>query len=188
MAGGQRRRPVPAWRSSVDTLLVVDEPGLGHAGVSAAETALWNYLRAAAPAWGMHICGRVPWPLIDVLELDLVSFDGPTHGVPNGRDPSWEGSCAAEAGSPGRDRPGRPGPAGDAIGRSAACLSAMAIDLPLDRVAHQSLLTPSCGTGRLSPERERQIAGRLETAARSTRDAIAALGPVRATARTGHGG
>ncbi|HYH89169.1 MAG TPA: hypothetical protein VEX67_08045 [Solirubrobacteraceae bacterium] len=58
-----------------------------------------------------------------------------------------------------------PEPAGEAIGR-----------LPLDRIALQSLLTPSCGTGRLSPERERLIAGVLDTAARSTRDAIAALG------------
>ena len=70
-----------------------------------------------------------------------------------------------------------PEPAADAIGRSAACLSALANGLPLERIAQQSLLTPCCGTGRLSPERERHIAVMLDTAARSTRDAIAALQP-----------
>jgi hypothetical protein len=33
--------------------------------------------------------------------------------------------------------------------------------LRLERVAQLSLLTPSCGTGRLSPERERLVAARL---------------------------
>jgi hypothetical protein len=55
----------------------------------------------------------------------------------------------------------------------AACLSALTQGLPLDRIAHQSLLTPSCGTGRLSPERERLIAITLDAAARATRAAIA---------------
>ena len=52
---------------------------------------------------------------------------------------------------------------------------AIALERGAGRIAHQSLLTPSCGTGRLSPERERLIANVLDTAARSTRDAVAAL-------------
>ena len=171
-AAGQVRRLADR---GVGALLVVDEPGLAHAGVS--ETSLWDPLRAAAPAWGMHICGRVPWPLIGALELDLISFDVPTHGVPIEARPV----LAALLRRGGRIAwgvidPVTPGPPGEAIGRSAACLAALG--LPLDRVARQSLLTPSCGTGRLAPERERLIARTLDTAARSTRDAIAALAPV----------
>ena len=163
----------------LDALLVVDEPGLAHAGVSPAETGLWDPLRAAAPAWGMHICGRVPWPLIGTVQLDVVSFDVPTHGVPGAARPVLE-ALLRRGGriAWGVIDPVGPEPAAEAIGRSAACLSAMANSgLPLDRIAHQSLLTPSCGTGRLSPERERRIAVTLDAAARSTRDAIAALQP-----------
>ena len=172
-AAGQVRRLADL---GIDALLVVDEPGLAHAGVSAAEAGLWDPLRAAAPAWGMHICGRVPWPLIGTLDLDVVSFDVPTYGVPNAARPV----LAALLRRGGRIAwgvidPVAPEPAGEAIGRSAACLSTLANGLPLDRIARQSLLTPSCGTGRLSPERERLIATRLDMAARSTRDAISAL-------------
>ena len=100
----------------------------------------------------------------------------PTHGVPAEARPVLE-ALLRRGGriAWGVIDPVGPEPAGEAIGRSAACLSAMANGLPLDRIAHQSLLTPSCGTGRLSPERERLIAVTLDAAARSTRDAIAAL-------------
>jgi hypothetical protein len=171
-AAGQVRRLADL---GLDALLVVDEPGLAHAGVSAGETGLWDPLRAAAPAWGMHICGRVPWPLIGALGLDLISFDVPRHGVPIEARPVLakllrRGGRIAW----GVIDPVAPAPAGEAIGRSAACLSTMAGGLPLDRIARQSLLTPACGTGRLSPDRERLIAATLDAAARSTRDAIAA--------------
>jgi hypothetical protein len=37
---------------------------------------VWDPLRAAgAAAWGVHVCGPVPWPLVDLLEPDVVSFD-----------------------------------------------------------------------------------------------------------------
>ena len=69
-----------------------------------------------------------------------------------------------------------PEQAGDASGRAAACVSATVRDgLPLERVAQLSLLTPSCGTGRLSPARERLVAATLDAAAQSTRDAVAAM-------------
>ena len=102
----------------------------------------------------------------------------PTHGVPGEARPVLE-ALLHRGGriAWGVIDPVGPEAAADAIGRSAACLSALANGLPLERIARQSLLTPSCGTGCLSPERERRIAGMLDAAARSTRDAIAALQP-----------
>lgn len=172
-AAGQVRRLAQV---GLDALVVVDEPGLALAGLRRADAPLWDPLRAAAPAWGMHVCGPVPWDLVDVLELDLLSLDVTTHGVP----PQGRPALARMLRRKGRVAwgivdPVRPGPSANAAGLAVAALSALAGDhLPLERVADLSLLTPSCGTGRLSPERERIVAASLDAAANATRGAIAA--------------
>jgi hypothetical protein len=161
----------------VDALVIVDEPGLAHAGISTADSQLWDPLRSVSPTWGMHICGRVPWELIDAVELDYLSFDVGVEGVPEKHRPALEalllrGSRIAW-GVIDPVEPERPGTACD---RVIACLTAMARNgLPLERVAQQSLLTPACGTGRLSAARERLVAATLDAAAQSSRHAIAAI-------------
>ncbi len=56
-------------------LVVVDEPGLLAAQQHGASAAVWDAVRAAAPAWGLHVCGEVPWRLLDVAEPDVISYD-----------------------------------------------------------------------------------------------------------------
>jgi hypothetical protein len=160
----------------LDALVVVDEPGLARAGLSRADARLWDPLRAAAPVWGMHICGPVPWDLVEALELDLLSLDVATHGIP----PQGRLALARMLRSQGRIAwgvvdPVHPSHASKAGGMAVAALSALADEhIPLERVADLSLLTPSCGTGRLSPERERIVAASLDAAAHAARGAIAA--------------
>ena len=57
------------------TLLIVDEPRVASAGLTPKHAAIWDPLRAVAPAWGLHVCGPVPWSLIDETQPDAVSFD-----------------------------------------------------------------------------------------------------------------
>jgi hypothetical protein len=168
----------------LDALVVVDEPGLALAGLSRSDAPLWDPVRAAAPVWGMHVCGPVPWDLVDALELDLLSLDVATHGIP----PQGRAGLARMLRRQGRIGwgildPVQPGPSANAAGMAVAALSALAEEhLPLDGVADLSLLTPSCGTGRLSPERERIVAASLDAAAKAARGAIAAApGDIRAT-------
>jgi hypothetical protein len=173
---GQIRR---LGQVGLQALVVVDEPGLARAGVGSAEAALWDPLRAAAGAWGMHICGPVPWNLVDAIELDLISLDVTRHGVsPQAR---WALSRML-----GRDArvawgildPVTPTSAADAAGMGAAALAALAGErIPIERVAQLSLLTPACGTGRLAPERERLTAASLDAAAHAIQGAITAVAP-----------
>lgn len=86
----------------IDALVVVDEPGLAQAGVSAVETELWDPLRSVSSAWGLHVCGRVPWDLVGALELDVLSFDVAVHDTSRrSRGRCSRRCCAAEAGSHG---------------------------------------------------------------------------------------
>ena len=103
VAGGQRRRPgAPPGGPRPRRAARRRRAGARARRREPAETGLWDPLRGSgAPAWGMHVCGRVPWPLIGTVELDVVSFDVPTHGVPARRDRSSRRSCTAAAGSPG---------------------------------------------------------------------------------------
>ncbi|MGH2969571.1 MAG: hypothetical protein ACRDK0_10975 [Solirubrobacteraceae bacterium] len=151
----------------IDALVVVDEPGLAHAGVSAVEAELWDPLLSVSPAWGMHICGRVPWDLVGVLRLDVLSFDAATLGLAPESLPVLEALLRRGAWIAwGVVDPVGPEQAGEASARAAACVAAMARDgLPPERVAQLSLLAPSCGTGRLSPARERLVAATLDAAA-----------------------
>jgi hypothetical protein len=170
---GQVRR---LGQVGLHALVVVDEPGLAGAGVGPAEAALWDPLRAAAPAWGMHICGPVPWDLIDALELDLVSLDVTRHGVPPQARPVLTAMLRRGARVAwGILDPVTPTSAADAAGMGVAALSALADSgTSIEQVARRSLLTPGCGTGRLSPERERLVAASLSAAAHAIEGAIAA--------------
>jgi hypothetical protein len=177
-AAGQVRR---LTHVGLDALLVVDEPGLAHTAVDRANAALWDPLRSAAPVWGMHICGPVPWDLVDALDLDLISLDVTAHGLPAQAGPVLarmlrRGGRAAW----GVLDPVRPTGAADSAGMVVAALSTLADEgLPIERLAELSLLTPACGTGRLSPERELFVAASLDAAQRAALGAFAAAPQLR---------
>jgi hypothetical protein len=64
----------------LDALVLVDEPGLMAAHRQGAMPAVWDALRAAAPGWGLHVCGEVPWSLLDAAEPDVISYDVIRYG------------------------------------------------------------------------------------------------------------
>ncbi|MDQ8044937.1 MAG: hypothetical protein AAGC46_09385 [Solirubrobacteraceae bacterium] len=159
----------------LDTLLVVDEPGLAHLSATARDVAVWDPLRAVASAWGLHVCGPVPWRLVEIAEPDLISYDLVRYGI------------EVEAGhvlARHLDRGGRvafgaidatapPGPTA-IVGRVKAPLVTIAriLGRPLPALAASMLLSPSCGTGRLSGQRERLVAAELGAASMLLRDFV----------------
>jgi methionine synthase II (cobalamin-independent) len=149
-ASGQLRRLDELGLSAV---LVVDEPGL--AGSRIADPRVYDPLRTTgAAAWGLHVCGEVPWELVDALEVDLLSFDAILHD--------------ADAPALDRilDRGGRiawgvlDADAGDGSAAVAARLRAAlrSLEHNPELVAHRSIVTPTCGTGLLSPRQEARAA------------------------------
>ena len=155
-AAGQVRR---LGELGLAALLVVDEPGLADAGI--ADPRAYDPLRSTgAVAWGLHVCGRVPWGLVDRLEVDLLSFDVVRHVA--------DGSVLARI----LDRGGRvawgalnavaPEPSARVAERLRAAMRRL--DRDPDLVASQSLVTPTCGTGLLWPEQEIHAAAVLAEA------------------------
>ena len=167
----------------LDALLVADEPGLAAAGLSG-DMALWDPLRnVRAAAWGLHICGPVPWGLVDATELDVLSFDVTRQGV----DPHERRALRRLLARGGRIAWGVLDPAGSEGGGDASGVAASAVaglGLPAHDVAARSLLTPGCGTGRLAEARERLVAGALAGAADGARGALRAAAAQRQAAAT----
>ena len=158
-------------------LLVVDEPGLAAAGLTRHRAQVWDPLRRAAHAWGLHICGQVPWELIDAAEVDVVSFDVSRYGL-EADAAAFLARLLARGGRVvwGVVDPVAPGDAETAAGRLAASAAAMAPELSASEVAASSLVSPACGTGRVSIDSECRVAEVLAAAVRATRAAIAAHG------------
>lgn len=145
----------------LDVVLVIDEPALAISGAVDAER-IWDPLRAIAPAWGLHLCCSVPWDLVESVEPDLFSFDLAHEPVDKraadairrltdrGRKIAW-GAIASH----------RQELAIQAVSRLRAIVSR------IPGVDENSLITPSCGTGRMSPGREHEVAAALSDARRS---------------------
>lgn len=145
------------------TLLIVDEPGLDVFGTRGVER-VWDPLRAIAGAWGLHLCCAVPWDLVDRAGPDVLSFDLALEGVDRRAAAALE--SLLERG--GRIAWGviaahRPEHARHALERLRPALARV------PAVGAQSLLTPSCGTGRMSPRREAEVAAALADTARAMR-------------------
>lgn len=146
------------------TLLLVDEPGLAGAGLAASAAAVWDPLRAAADAWGLHVCGVVPWGLVDAAEPDALSFDLM-------REPLRPEACAALTRlvlRGGRVIWGIVDPIDPGTAEAAATRLTRAIDGvsspgagSFNEVAAASLISPACGTGRLSVAGEQRAASTL---------------------------
>ncbi|HWM10892.1 MAG TPA: hypothetical protein VNO82_16165 [Solirubrobacteraceae bacterium] len=148
----------------IDALLLVDEPGLASAGLDPHrddDVHVWDPLRnTGAAAWGLHVCGPVPWPLVGVVRPGLLSFDAVRYApdsttLTSGMRIAW-----------GVVDPVTPEGAEAVAARVRACLAATGDP---EAVAARSLLTPSCGTGRLSTARERLVAAVLGAAAATVR-------------------
>jgi hypothetical protein len=144
------------------SVLVVDEPALQAAEAPGLETA-WDPLRAAAPAWGLHVCCEVPWALVGRAEPDLLSFDvAVAPPDPRAlRDLLARGTRIAW----GVLAPHRADAAPQALARLAAI--AERVEIP----GEQSLLTPACGSGRVPVHREHVLAAALAETASTLRAA-----------------
>jgi hypothetical protein len=145
------------------TLLVVDEPGLHVFGTRRLEE-IWDPLRAIAPAWGLHLCCAVPWELIVAVAPDVLSFDL-CHEPIDRRARAAIGRLAARGGriAWGVVAPHRAEHGLHAVKRLQAALDAVAVP------GEQSLLTASCGTGRVSARREAEVAAALADTSRTMR-------------------
>lgn len=146
-----------------ETVLVVDEPALGLFGASGIERA-WEPLRAVAPAWGLHLCCQVPWELVTRARPDLLSFDLALEPLDASaatalrghlEDGRWVAWGAIRVERLEYSHHGRR--------RLEQVQSAIDADCP------RSLLTASCGSGRMSAGREREIAATLDRLARAAR-------------------
>ena len=148
-------------------LVVVDEPGLMAAHRQGARTAAWDALRAAAPAWGLHVCGEVPWQLLDEAEPHVISYDLIRYGcgraaqavirrlMRRGGRVMWGVADALSPESPSLivDR---------------VCAAARAVAGRRWRTADvldASLLSGTCGTGGVDVTAERRLARDLRVSA-----------------------
>jgi hypothetical protein len=161
----------------LDVLLTVDEPGLAGAGLTGADVGVWHPLRdAGAAAWGLHICGAVPWGVVDASDVDLLSFDVARDGLA----PHARRAIRRLLGRHGRVAwgaldPVDPGDSGGVAAVVAGAPFALAgSGLALEQIAQRSLVTPACGTGRLSEQRERLVAATLAAAVDGARAAVRA--------------
>jgi hypothetical protein len=148
-------------------LVMIDEPGLMEAHRAGSTPAVWDALRTAAPAWGVHVCGEVPWPLVDAAEPDVISYDVSRFG------------CARAAQAPirrlmrrgGRIMWGATDPTGAAPPEWTAARVWSAARAVAGRrwrtadVLAASLLSGACGTGGVDVEAEQEMARVLEWAA-----------------------
>jgi len=145
------------------TVLVVDEPALALCGFPGIEE-VWQPLRAVGRAWGLHLCCEVPWDIVDAAAPDLLSLDLAFTPVDDRaasslRDLADRGAWVAW----GAVAAHRPEHAIHGVRRVTAALEAV------PQTEGRSLLTPSCGTGLVSVERERQVAVALRDVAASMR-------------------
>jgi hypothetical protein len=174
LAVSVREQLVALRDRGLDALLLVDEPGLAHAGLSGRDGNVWDPLRlASATAWGLHVCGAVPWPVVDAAEPDVLSYDLTRDHLPVAARPVITRLLARG----GRVAWGAVDPAAPASVATAAALLVAAIAGVGRRtgdVAAASLVTPACGTGLLSPARERLVAATLDAVVHVAAGAISA--------------
>jgi hypothetical protein len=145
----------------------VDEPGLMAAQRAGARPGAWDALRATAPVWGVHVCGEVPWRLVDAAEPDVISYYICRFGCPRAAQTAirrlmrrggrimWGAVDAAVAVPPLRT-----------VARVRTVARAVAgRRWRTTDVLDASLLSGGCGTGSVSTETERQLARALRVAA-----------------------
>ncbi|MDA0163267.1 hypothetical protein OM076_23535 [Solirubrobacter ginsenosidimutans] len=151
----------------LDTLLVVDEPALHVFGTEDIER-VWDPLRAVAPHWGLHLCGPVPWETVTRAEPDVLSFDLALSPLDRSAASALRGLLARGGRVAwGVVQPHRPEHGLHAVKRLREALAVV------EAGGEQSLLTASCGSGRMSPAREAEITTALWDTARAVREPAA---------------
>jgi hypothetical protein len=174
LAVSVREQVVALRERGLDALLLVDEPGLAQLGLTVRDVTVWDPLRfASSAAWGLHVCGAVPWTVVDAAEPDILSYDLTCADVPRQARPVISRLLARG----GRIAWGAVDPVAPAsVAATAARLVAAiaALGHRATDTAAASLVTPACGTGRLSPARERLVAATLDASVRATASAIGA--------------
>jgi hypothetical protein len=153
----------------LDAVLVVDEPAL----TATADPRVWDPLRAAAPAWGLHLCCPVPWPLVERAAPDLLSFDLTLGLDDDGADTIGRlvaGGTRIAWGVLDAHRP-----EGDADAPALLEDALVRTGVPGDR----SLLTPTCGSGLATVAREVALADGLRAVSRRAADPAGRPGPRR---------
>src|SRR4051794_25804670 len=165
LAANARGRVEALRARGLQALLVVDEPALA---ARAAPEAVWDPLRAVAPAWGLHLCCAVPWDVVERAEPDVLSFDLAVGAF----DRRGARTLARHLARGGRVAWGvlaahRPERAAHAAWRLSAALARLGASPAA--VGPSSLLTASCGTGSLSPRREAEVTAALAYVAASAR-------------------
>ena len=147
-----------------DPVLVIDEPAVGAFGARGIEQT-WDPLRTVAPAWGLHLCCRVPWELVERAEPDLLSFDLPLEPIgPIARSALHRHLEAGRWVAWGAIRVERL-----EFSHHGRCRLEQAMTA-LNHDGSRGLLTASCGSGRMAPAREREIATALSILAAAMRD------------------
>jgi hypothetical protein len=127
--------------------------------------AVWDPLRAVAAVWGLHLCCRVPWELVGRAEPDLLSFDLTLEHLSEAavavlRQVTGRGGRVA-CGSIAAHRR-------ESLAVTLGQLRSMSERTGI--VPGATLLTPACGTGRVSGAREREIAAQLRMIATRMRE------------------
>jgi hypothetical protein len=160
-------------------LVIIDEPGLMAAHRAGATPAVWDAIRAASPMWGVHVCGEVPWRLIDAAEPDVICYDLGRFGcivaaqtvlrrlMRRGGRIMW-GAIDPAAVEPATWTAARVAHAARSVAgrrwRTADVLAA-------------SLLSGACGTGGVDAGSERELARTLQVAATALRGDPTPLAP-----------
>lgn len=133
-------------------LLIVDEPAL-HVFGTADVDPVWDPLRACAPVWGLHLCGPVPWDVVVAARPGVLSFD--LSLAPADHDALRALLAAGTRIMWGVVQPHRPEHGLHGSARLGAAVAATGA------TGAQSLLSGTCGSGRMSVRREHEIATAL---------------------------
>jgi methionine synthase II (cobalamin-independent) len=149
----------------LDALLVIDEPTLSAAAADGVEAA-WDALRVAAPAWGLHVCCAVPWDIIERAAPDVLSFDLTLGLDGGGADAVGRLVAGGSRIAWGVVAPHRPEADVEVAGLLDAAIARTGV------AGTMSLLTPTCGTGRMAPRREVAVSAALADLARARRRSV----------------
>lgn len=147
-------------RRNLDVVLVIDEPALAVFGADEAAR-IWDPLRAVAPAWGLHLCCAVPWDLVELTGPDLLSFDLALKQVDRRATEALRRLAA------GGTKIAWGAIASHRQEHATQAISRLRVAARIPGIDESSLVTPSCGTGRMSPAREYEIAAALSDVRRS---------------------
>lgn len=151
----------------LSALVMVDEPGLMTAHHAGGSAAVWDPVRAVAPAWGLHVCGEVPWRLVDCAEPDVISYDLVTSGCGRLAQTVLRRLLCRR----GRIMWGAVDPAVVELSSLVAdrvCAAARAVAgrrCPTQDVLAASMLSGTCGTGGVAITDEDRVASCLRAAA-----------------------